>query len=111
MKKELEIGGVTYTLIANREISDLFEKCVKVDAKGNAQIEAPSKKSVFNALLKTTHNLSMEDSNEILAKADEEYGIEQMNAAIDMMFNSVFTQSSPEKTISWLNDETENKKK
>ena len=109
MEKELEIGGVTYTLIANREVSEVFEKCVKVDAKGNAKVEMPSKKVVFNALLKTKHNLSLEESNKILDIADKEYGISQMNEAIDLMFNSVFTQSSPEKTISWLNSKTETK--
>ena len=109
MEKELEIGGVTYTLIANREVADIFEQCVKVDTKGNTQVKMPTKKIVFNALLKTKHNLNMEESNKILDIADKEYGIAQMNEAIDLMFNSVFTQSSPEKTISWLNSKTETK--
>lgn len=106
MEKELEIAGVTYTLVANRNVSEVFERCVKVDVEGNAKVEMPSKKEVFNALLKTKQpNLSKKDTDEILDKADKEYGIEQMNAAIDMLFNSVFTQGSPEKTISWLNED------
>lgn len=31
MKQELEINGKVYTLIANRAVSTLMEKCIKVD--------------------------------------------------------------------------------
>lgn len=112
MIKELEIAGVTYKLVANRNVSEVFEKCVRVDKDGNAKVEMPSKRLVFNALLKAEQpNLTLKETNEILDKADKEYGIDQMNQAIDFLFNSVFTQSSPEKTISWLNEETETQKK
>lgn len=106
MKKELEINGKVYTLVANREISNLLEKCVSVDEKGNAKVNMPDKAMIFYALLKTEQkDITIENANEILELADKEYGIGQMNQAIEYMFNSVFTAGSTEKKISWLVEE------
>lgn len=109
MKHELEISGKTYTLIANRAVSTLMEKCVKVDSKGNTAIDLPEKSKLFYALLHSAQpELSELECEKILAKADEEYGIPQMNDAIQQMVNSVFTQGSDtsHKKISWLEKET-----
>lgn len=106
MKKELEINGVIYKLVANREVSSLIEKGVKVDKFGNAKVDMPDKERIFYALLKTEQpDITYDKAREILAIADEEYGIAQMNKAIDYMFETVFTQgSNDKKTISWLEE-------
>lgn len=110
MKQELEIGGKTYTLIANRSVSTLMEKCVKVDSKGNTNVELPEKSKMFYALLISAQpDMSELQAQKLLEQADEEYGIAQMNNAIQQMINSVFTQDSntSHKKISWLNQEEE----
>lgn len=110
MIKELEINNKVYKLVANREISNLLEKCVSVDKDGNAKVEMPEKDKIFYALLKTEQkDITFENAKEILAYADQEYGIGQMNQAIEFMFNSVFTQGSSEKKISWLEEEPKEK--
>lgn len=113
MKHELEISGKTYTLIANRAVSTLMEKCIKVDAKGNTVIDLPEKSVLFWALLHTAQpELSKLECEKILSLADEEYGIIQMNNAIQQMVDSVFTQGSntSHKKISWLTEETTEEK-
>ena len=108
MKQELEINGKNYTLVANRNVSTLMEKCVKVDSKGNTTVDMPDKVKMFYALLKAEQpELSELECEKLLAIADEEYGIAQMNDAIQTMVNSVFTQDSntSHKVISWLNKE------
>lgn len=108
MKHELEIGGKVYELVANRKVSTLMEKCIKVDAKGNANIEVPEKTIMFRALLSTKHpELSELECEQLLEQADEEYGVSQMNNAIQQMINTVFTQDSntSHKKISWLKED------
>lgn len=110
MIKELEINGKTYKLVANREVSTLVEKCVNVDENGNAKINVPDKREIFYALLKTEQkDITYDNACEILEFADEEYGIMQMNSAIEYLFNSVFTQESTTKKISWLEEAQETK--
>lgn len=110
MIKELEINNKIYKLVANREISNLLEKCVSVDKDGNAKVDMPEKEKIFYVLLKTEQkDITYDNAKEILSNADQEYGIGQMNQAIEYMFNSVFTQGSSEKKISWLPEEPEKK--
>lgn len=108
MKQELEINGKVYTLIANRAVSTLMEKCIKVDGNGKTSVEMPPKSKLFYGLLMTNQpELTELECEKLLEQADEEYGVGQMNNAIQQMVNSVFTQDSntSHKKISWLQDE------
>lgn len=108
MKQELEISGKVYKLVANRTVSTLMEKCIKVDANGNTSIDLPEKTKMFYALLHSEQpELSELECEKLLNLADEEYGIAQMNNAIQQMINSVFTQGSDtsHKKISWLKED------
>lgn len=109
MKQELEINGTNYTLVANRKVSTLMEKCVKVDTKGNTSIDLPEKSKMFYILLQSEHpEITELQAEKLLEIADEEYGIAQMNNAIQQMINSVFSQGSntSHKKISWLEETT-----
>lgn len=108
MKQELEIGGKTYILNANRRVATLLEKGIKVDKTGNAEVSLPETKKVFYILLSTEQpEITELEAEKLLDQADLEYGVGQMTSAINQMMNSVFSQGSDtsqkdKKVIPWL---------
>lgn len=108
MKQELEIGGKTYILNANRKVAALIQKNVKVDKEGNAQLELDAEKEFYALLISEQPDMSEIEAAKLLEQADNEYGVAQMTTAINQMLNSVFTQgsdTSQKKNISWLKKE------
>lgn len=116
MKQELEIGGKTYILNANRKVATLLEKGVKVDKNGNTEVELPETKKVFYVLLSTDQpDVDELEAEKLLEQADTEYGVAQMTRAVNQMINSVFSQGSDtsqkdKKIIPWLKKDEEDLK-
>lgn len=108
MKRELEINGNVYILVANRLVSDMISSKVKITGEDSYSFDMPSTQESFYALLKTHQpEMTQIEANELLEKADEEYGVSQMTEAITSLMSTVFThdsKESPKKTISWLKE-------
>ena len=115
MKQELEIGGKTYILNANRKVATFLQNSVEIGKDGTAKFKVGAEEEFYVLLITEQPDMTQEQANKLLAMADEEYGVGEMTLAINQMINSVFTQGSDtshkKKTIPWVIKEEEPKNK
>lgn len=95
----LEIDGEEYSFVANRKAFSII-----AGATDNGKLGENSIDTIFYALLKTKHNLSMEEVSDLLDKAEKEYGIKQLTEFAQKMVEEVFSteQEKKYKTIPYL---------
>lgn len=82
----LEIDGKEYCFVSNRKA---FSIIAGLNKDGDFGEDALDK--ICYALLKTKHNLTMEEVSELLDKAEEEYGVKQLTEFAQKMVEEVFS--------------------
>lgn len=102
MEEILEINGKEYVFVVNRKTLSIMSKL-----QADKELDENSIDSMFYALLKPRHNLSMKEIEELLDVAEKEYGIKQLMQFATELINEVFTLGEEEqnkyKTIAFLN--------
>lgn len=92
MEVILEIDGKEYCFVANRKAFSII-----ASATENGKLNENSIDTIFYALLKMKHNLSMQEVSDLLDKAEEEYGIQQLTEFAQKMVEEVFSAEQEKK--------------
>lgn len=95
MEQKLEIGGKEYTFFANRKSALLISKIT--EANDDISKIGELLDEMFYMLLKKKHDLSMEEVEELLDIAEQEYELKDLIEFCVKLLTTVFTEAEENK--------------